>query len=337
MNRRRWAAVAAIAAAALVVLGPIGGAATSATSKPADGSCEATASVPASPSPAVQARLETLHGRFAGLDGFVDVYVVPDREPSHVAVFVGEVPVAAHLVETSVPVALRSVPDAPEPAPAGSSQPSQEDIQCYAQIRPGSPINGGCTLGFIYKNTTDGDADYFATTAGHCLSEGQKAKIPGYGLFGLTVFSTGSGGVGHDFAVIDIYDIFEDDVNGEMCTVGGPTGPNEDAILGEPVVHSGVGQVVGFPFDHVVPPRPRAGVGTLWGATSFAWYGAAIPGDSGSAIRLRSGGALGVITHLGGTLLGTNVGTTWAHGLDLADDDPDVPGNLTLVTGPRHV
>lgn len=339
MNKRAATLGAALIAAALVALSPVGGALTQELpGAAADETCDATAPVPTGPSPAVQERLEGLHELFADFDGFVDVYRVPDREPGHIAVFAEEVPAAAHRVETPVPVGLRSIPEPPETVPAEASTPSQEDVQCWAQVRPGAPINGGCTLGFIYKHvTSDGETDYYATTAGHCLSEGQQAKVPGYGLFGMTVFSTGDGGVGNDYAVIEIYDIFEDDVSGEMCSIGGPTGQNDDAILGEPVVHSGVGQGVGFPFDHLVPPRPRAGVGTLWGAVSFAWYGGAIPGDSGSAIRLQSGGSLGVITHLGGTFIGTNTGTTWVHGMDMAEEDPDVPSNLTIVTGPKHV
>lgn len=333
------AAFAAVAAAVLVALSPIGGALVQELSgAAAKGTCDEAAPAPAAPPPEVQDRLQALHDRFADLPGFVDVYIMPDRDPEHRAVFVGEVPDAAWQVETPVPVAMRTIAELPEPAPTvRASQPSTADIFCSDGIRPGAMLDSGCTLAFIYTNTTDGDTDYYATTAGHCISEGSMATIPGIGTFGKAVFSTGPGGPGDDYAVIEVSEIFESQVDGEMCSVGGPTGQNEDPILGETILHTGYGQGVGFPADNQLPPRPRTGVGTIWGAQTFAWYGAGIPGDSGSAVRLQSGETLGVLTHLGGTLFGTNVGTTWVSGMAKADNDPDVPSDLTLVTGPVEV
>lgn len=334
-------AAAAVVAAGLLALSPLGAALTGPLAGPAETAkdCdEAEPSLPAAPPEEVQDRLEDLHDRFDHLPGFLDVYLMPDRDPEHRAVFVGEVPDAAWEVETPLPVAMRSIPSMPEAAPTvPASQPSTEDILCNNAIRPGAMLDMGCTLAFVYKNTTEGDTDYYATTAGHCISEGSSATIPGVGTFGEAVFSTGDGGPGDDYAVIKVFEIFEVKVDGKMCSVGGPTGQNEDPILGETIVHTGYGQGVGFPGDNQLPPRPRTGVGTIWGAQTFAWYGAAIPGDSGSAVRLDSGGTLGVVTHLGGTFFGTNVGTTWVHGLETADDDPDVPSDLTLVTGPMEV
>jgi hypothetical protein len=104
-------------------------------------------------------------------------------------------------------------------------------------------------------------------------------------------------GIGDDFALIDIYPQMQQYVNPSMTYFGGPTAagsPESGAV----VEHAGHGLVIG------TGGTPRAGVvvyrgeGDTRGSDTFAWAGAATPGDSGSAVRLLSGEAAGDLTHL---------------------------------------
>lgn len=292
----------------------------------------------------IDATLQRLHALYDGMPGFVDVYFYPaptDHAPGadfH-PTFVGAVPTEAYAVETAVPVDFDVVPSAPVHARSASPTdggpaadvpgaglatdgpgplPDVGDVQCRG-IRPGSHMAGGCTASFLF---TDG-TDIFVATAGHCVSEGQTAVSPAAGgAIGTVVFSTGqASGPGHDFALVKVDPSKHDLVSAEMCDWAGPTQAfGGGSILGRGVVYTGHGGVGGLLGPH--PPRPRPGPGVSWGAETFQWVGAGIPGDSGSAVRLTGGEALGTLTHV--SILpvpGINLGTRWDHGLDLAAQD----------------
>lgn len=205
-----------------------------------------------------------------------------------------------------------------------------EDILCDG-IRPGKSIYD-CTLGFIFRDSSA----YFASTAGHCRLEGEPVFAPRIGRIGVTVFSTGNGGVGNDFALIRIDADKESLVTGEMCFWGGPSGSlPAGSILGRAIVQVGHGSGLAVDptlGDQSPPPRPRVGVGASFQDSYFAWEGSSLPGDSGGPVRVADtieldghsrpdGLALGIVTHVGPNGLqdrAINFGTTIPHGLALA-------------------
>lgn len=295
---------------------------------------EAAPAAPGAEDPAtVDRRLEQLHGIYEDLDGFVDVYFRPTAGADYHPTFVGEVPDRALDRDTPVPVQLRAIEERPEPVATSSNQPTPEDVVCEG-IRPGGHLAGGCTLSFIF---TDG-TDLYASTAGHCIEEGDRATLFGVGIFGTVVFSEEERDgtqIGNDFALIKVDDDMEHLVSPEMCDVGGPTsGFGGGSILGEGILHTGRGGTAGLPFVSV-PPVPRTGAGWGYGHNSFSWIGGGIPGDSGSGVRLAGGPALGTLTHGGIGFVETNWGTTWERGLEMAASD-GITG-LELVTAPNHV
>lgn len=281
---------------------------------------------PVRPPAAIEDRLQTLHDRFADLDGFVDVYHVPSEGPDFRATFVGSVPAAAHDRALASDVGFATIPDAPQPAvrDAPVSVPSQEDIHCQG-IRPGAWADG-CTANFVYRN----DTSLFIGSAGHCFSDGETVRIGNRSNAGVVVFRM-AGGIGRDFALIEIHDIFEDEVSAEMCAVGGPVDGHQGSLLGRPMVSNGHGRGVGFPFDHILPPRPRAGAGISWGAQSFTWSSSMMGGDSGNPVATRSPSeAVGTHTH---SLPGPDAlawGTRWDYGIERAENA--LGTELTLVT-----
>jgi hypothetical protein len=164
----------------------------------------------------------------------------------------------------------------------------------FTGIRPGSWIlfPAGCTTNFVFRSGTA------IGTAGHCAEVGDEVTIvaaPGVLMNIGTVSLSRNNGIGDDFALIDIYPEMQEFVNPSMAYFGGPTG-SADPVFGDIVVHSGHGLVIG------TGGTPRAGVvtytGTGDGGSAFGWDGAAMLGDSGSAVRNAFGAAAGDLTHL---------------------------------------
>jgi hypothetical protein len=200
----------------------------------------------------------------------------------------------------------------------------------FTGIRPGSWIiaPAGCTTNFVFGSPSD----YYIGTAGHCTSVGDEVTIvaaPGVLMNIGTTAKSVNGGVGNDFALIDVSPQMEQYVNPSMAYFGGPTGAGSPQP-NDVVQHAGHGLVIG------TGGTPRAGVvvyrGNGDGGDAFAWVGAASPGDSGSAVRLADGTAAGDLTHLviGGEYLPGNVaGTTIARMLQIAGRPlataPDTP------------
>lgn len=301
---------------ALTLLPVLGGHAHEAPGAGAEGCHGSPARVPSPPPADVDAMLWTLHDLYAGLPGFVDVYYFPGGPAEYRPLFAFAVPLAAKTVPTPVPVAFDVLAQAPAKLDAGAT-PSANDLLCSSgptPIRPGARLStplGTCTLSFVFKAGTK----TYVGTAGHCLNTGDTAEVQGVGVVGTAAFSTGDAGVGNDFAVIEVLASLVPKVSPEMCDWAGPTGAfTGSGITGQATVQTGYGG--GVPGG--VPPRPLTGIGTGYGATSFTWIGGSIPGDSGSAIRLHSGQALGTVTHLGVGVVGDNFGTRLDRGVALA-------------------
>lgn len=275
---------------------------------------------------AIDDRLQTLYERFADLPGFVDVYHVPTGEPTFRATFVRSVPAEAAGRVLGSDVGFATLPEEPQPATrdASVSVPSQEDLHCQG-IRPGTWADG-CTANFVYTNGTS----LFIGSAGHCFTEGDIVRLGNRSAAGDVVFAI-DGGIGHDFALIEVRDAFEDRVSAEMCAFGGPVGGHQGSLLGRAMVSDGHGRIVAFPGDSILPPRPRAGAGVAWGAASFTWTATMMAGDSGNPVATRGPSeAVGTHTH---SLPGPDAiafGTRWDRGIDRAEDA--LGTELTLVT-----
>ena len=167
----------------------------------------------------------------------------------------------------------------------------------FTGIRPGAWIifPAGCTTNFVFGGGTS------IGTAGHCTSVGDEVTLiaaPGVLMnIGTTSLSVDNG-IGNDFALIDIYPEMLQYVNPSMSYFAGPTGA-ADPAFGDVVLHSGHGLVIG------TGGTPRAGVVTYTGPgdtndpnDAYGWDGAAMLGDSGSAVRNATGAAAGNLTHL---------------------------------------
>lgn len=180
----------------------------------------------------------------------------------------------------------------PIAAPADAPLPGE------VGIRPGSWMIEpyGCTMNFIFRKS----GAYAIGTAGHCVDKvGQSVVLltvaPGGSNPVLvdigTVIARHDNGVGDDFALVSIRSQLYPWVSPTMAVVAGPCG----AYYGsgpETVYHYGHGIGIG------TGGTPRAGVALTWKRDAFGWDGAAIFGDSGSAVRVTDLKAAGDLTHL---------------------------------------
>lgn len=163
--------------------------------------------------------------------------------------------------------------------------PHQVLIRPGTQIFPDSIFPGWCTAAFVFGPRALGyDA---ISTAGHCTLY---AGDPVFGLvapstvlfFGATRVTTGSGGIGNDWAVIDVDPLWEPATDADVAIIGGPCGEVTATSLSQvpsrTVKHVGHGTAVG------TGGTPR--VGTLTGLTStYATYTSITQGgDSGSPV-----------------------------------------------------
>jgi hypothetical protein len=165
-------------------------------------------------------------------------------------------------------------------------------------IRPGSWMiaPSGCTMNFIFGSP----GSYSIGTAGHCGGVGEEVTLltlaPGGAnpvLVEIGAISKSvDGGIGNDFAIVPIRAELQSWVSPTIAIVAGPCGSYTGSGP-EPVFHYGHGLVIG------TGGTPRAGLALKWEADAFGWTGAAIFGDSGSAVRVNTGmQAAGDLTHL---------------------------------------
>ncbi len=192
-------------------------------------------------------------------------------------------------------------------------------------IRPGSFLLTGdgaiCSMAHVYGNP----GSYKISTAGHCTERRNEPMIAVAALaeddgllgvvlyeFGKTAQTTGDGGIGRDWALIQIYDHAQDITSPTMCFWGGPRGVYEeegalvtmslsgsilptidpDPSYVQGIVHYGHGLGLG------TGGTPRAGIDQFWDDRYYAFYGAISPGDSGSGSNTALGEAAGINTHI---------------------------------------
>jgi hypothetical protein len=186
--------------------------------------------------------------------------------------------------------------DAANGAPVAA--PNDAPLPGEVGIRPGSWMiaPAGCTMNFVFGSP----GSYSIGTAGHCGSAGDEVVLltlaPGGANPVLVeigaIRRSVDGGIGNDFAIVPIRPELQSWVSPTIALVAGPCGSYTGSGP-EPVFHYGHGLVIG------TGGTPRAGLALRWENDAFGWTGAAIFGDSGSAVRVNTGmQAAGDLTHL---------------------------------------
>ena len=224
----------------------------------------------------------------------------------------------------------RDTEDAPGPTVATFAGTGCLGIRPGALLLSVTPNSiGWCSMAHVYGSP----GAYDISTAGHCGKTGATATvIAGLGnrgdatgviLLDFGRFGTShDGGLGKDWALIDIYSQYQSLVTPTMCAWGGPRGKytatgavvgvtfpgnslvptvtvDPNPFLAQTIVHYGHGTGVG------AGGTPRAGEAIAWGSTHFMFFGAISPGDSGSGANTLAGDtvganmeAAGIMTHL---------------------------------------
>jgi hypothetical protein len=234
----------------------------------------------------------------------------------------------------------------PEPCPtvdAGykTAEPTVKAGAC--QVAP-----FGCTANFIYylgaaatmPHTSDGQHQFIGT-AGHCVEHANQPvfmQVTAAGVIAKVgevkkILSgdigrngAGNGGIGNDFAIIQIDPGFQVDPQMPAPTLG-PQGIYTGCEA-QAVKWYGHGYAVAMGQG-----RPEVGLATNWYDRSYGWTSATgLPGDSGSGVLTADGAAAGNLTHLlidpdrypGNTFAGTRVtrALTWmGTGYSLVNED----------------
>ena len=188
----------------------------------------------------------------------------------------------------------------------------------YFGIRPGAWLLyitdnsiGWCSAAHVFGSP----GSYRVSTAGHCGKSGDIVSM--IGLVGdnvpviLDIGRTSTsvdGGLGNDYAFIDVYPEYQHLVTPTMAFWGGPRGVytsqgdvvategrrippdvtlNPDPTLVQQIVHYGHGTGVG------AGGTPRSASAISWRADNFMFFGAISPGDSGSGSNTLLGDAPG--------------------------------------------
>lgn len=219
----------------------------------------------------------------------------------------------------------------PQPQP----QASNPGVAAFAGtgffgIRPGAWLLyitdesiGWCSAAHVFG----APGSYQVSTAGHCGKTGDVVSmigvvgddVPVVLDIGRTATSV-DGGLGNDYAFIDVYPEYQHLVTPTMAFWGGPRGVytsqgdvvafegrrippdttlNPDPALVQQIVHYGHGTGVG------AGGTPRSAAAISWRSDNFMFFGAISPGDSGSGSNTLLGDApgdnmeaAGINTHL---------------------------------------
>lgn len=244
-------------------------------------------------------------------------------------------PELADRLEAGERVPFEEIPGFP-----GSDSPYADAQIPYTRIRPGSPLGVSqlaCTANFVFES---GDRLGIGT-AGHCTQVGSQEQVlvadpdsQTIGLldFGETIMSTGNGGIGNDFALIEIDAQHHDLVHPAIAEIGGPCGLRATTGVGDPIQFYGHGVGVGAGGQ----PRTGAVIDQGDGWINYARLPAGSGGDSGSPVRYVVDGAdtdlaaAAINTHGLGQL---GWGTTTPQIMELIDQ-ADI-GSWSLVSSPN--
>jgi hypothetical protein len=156
----------------------------------------------------------------------------------------------------------------------------------------------GCTANFIFSNGTDWRTNPYVGTASHCVDKVGEPVIMQVDTTTLaevgTVYKQTAGEEpGDDFAIIRVYPEVAQKwgVNPAIPT-GGPQG-----------IYTGCSPQVVKNYGHgygvaVAQGKPEAGLATTWYSDGYGWFGAGLPGDSGSGITIQDNRSAGNFTHI---------------------------------------
>jgi hypothetical protein len=231
----------------------------------------------------------------------------------------------------------------------------------YFGIRPGAWILliSGNSIGWCSAAHVFGSAgSYDISTAGHCGKTGDIATVIGVVgnntpvLIDFGKFATShDGGVGNDWALIDIFPQYQHLVTPTMAFWGGPRGTytktgslatltfgrnnlldprltlNPDPLLAQGILHYGHGTGVG------AGGTPRAASAISWGATHFMFFGAISPGDSGSGSNTLTGDTVGAANEAAGINTHLYVDPLMRKGLGIMAGTRTTAVNGTLANG----
>ena len=239
----------------------------------------------------------------------------------------------------------------------------------YFGIRPGAWILliddkgvGWCSAAHVYGTP----GSYDISTAGHCGRPGDVATVIGVVgdrlpvLIDFGKFATSrDNGLGDDWALIDIYDRWQNLVTPTMAFWGGPFGVftkqgavagvnfprngwvpqvsvNPDPFLAQEIVHYGHGVGVG------AGGTPRTATAVAWGDKHFMFFGAISPGDSGSGSNTLLGDSVGAQREAAGINTHLYVDPLMRQGLGIMGGTrttavKGIPANGQLVGYPAPV
>jgi hypothetical protein len=227
-------------------------------------------------------------------------------------------------------------------------------------IRPGAWLLlisgnsiGWCSMAHVYGSP----GSYDISTAGHCGKTGDTATViaafgnrgdlAGPVLLDFGKFATShDGGLGNDWALIDIFPAYQSLVTPTMCFWGGPRGMytktsgiatfnwrkgsvtiNPDPFLAQAVVHYGHGLGTG------PGGTPRAGTSIHWGASHFMFFGAISFGDSGSGANTLTGDSIGANMEAAGIMTHLYIDPLMRQGLGIMGGTRATAVSGTLANG----
>lgn len=184
--------------------------------------------------------------------------------------------------------ALLAAALAPSPAARAAEMP-------WVPIQPGARLRvpGTCTANFVFSDATS----RYIGTAGHCAPVGRVVADEAGARIGTVVFSVNNY-PSLDFALIEIDPERYGDVSPSMRIWGGPTGIAPTGPFGSDAPRPGtlLRQFgYGTTWREHEATRSRSGVLSAWPVTVWEGYLPCSGGDSGSAVILASGEALGVL------------------------------------------
>ena len=189
----------------------------------------------------------------------------------------------------------------------GVNVPAAEEYlntDCPGFQQPGVSANGcivapyGCTANFIFTNGGDWRSQPYIGTASHCSDRNGEPVIMQVDTTTLAEVGTVSTQTskeepGEDFALIKVYPEVAQKwgVNPGIPT-GGPQGIYDGC---DPQVVKNYGHGYGVAVGQ---GKPEAGVAPTWYSDGYGWYGAGLPGDSGSGITIQDNRSAGDFTHI---------------------------------------
>jgi hypothetical protein len=178
------------------------------------------------------------------------------------------------------------------------------NTECPGYQAPGVSANGcivapyGCTANFIFSDGSDWRTQPYVGTASHCADRNGEPVIMQVDTttlaeVGTVAKQTAGEEPGDDFALIKVHPEVAQKwgVNPAIPT-GGPQGIYDGC---DPQVVKYYGHGYGVA---VAQGKPEGGVAPTWYDDGYGWYGAGLPGDSGSGTTIQDDRSAGNFTHI---------------------------------------